>query len=70
MSSEKIKSSEYKYTVSHLGIIRLFAIWGLLEAIIYYITNGDRKKELYIHIILFIIINVIAFKYRYLIEYL
>ena len=63
-------NSEYKYTISHLGIIRLFAIWGLLESFIFYITNGNRTLELYIHIFIFIIINIIAYKYRNLLEYL
>jgi len=62
--------SEYKYTISHLGIIRLFAIWGLLESIIFYMTNGNRLLELYIHIFIFIVINIVAYKYRNLLEYL
>lgn len=59
-----------KYTLSHLGIIRLFAIWGLLEAIIYYISNGDKFKEVIIHIIVFMFINYIAYRYPKLIKYL
>ena len=74
MSSQNTNSqntnSEYKYTISHLGIIRLFAIWGLLESFIFYMTNGNRLLELYIHIFIFIVINIIAYKYRNLLEYL
>jgi hypothetical protein len=69
MSSKKT-DSEYKYTISHLGIIRLFAIWGLLESFIFYMTNGNRLLELYIHIFIFIVINIIAYKYRNLLEFL
>jgi hypothetical protein len=59
-----------KYTLSHLGILRLFAIWGLLEAIIYYISNGDKFKEVIIHIVVFMLINYIAYRYPRLIKYL
>jgi hypothetical protein len=59
-----------KYTLSHLGILRLFAIWGLLEAIIYYISNGDKFKEVIIHIVVFMLINYIAYRYPKLIKYL
>jgi len=66
--SEKEESE--KFTFSHLGIIRLFAIWGLLDVIIFYMTNGDRNKEMIIHVIVFILINIIAWKYPMLIKYL
>ena len=65
--SEKEESE--KFTFSHLGIIRLFAIWGLLDVIIFYITNGDRYKELIIHIIVFFLINIIIWKYPWLIKH-
>jgi hypothetical protein len=64
------KEESEKFTFSHLGIIRLFAIWGLLDALIYYITNGDRYKELVIHMVVFLLIYIIAWKYPVLIKYL
>uniref|UniRef100_A0A6C0H293 Uncharacterized protein n=1 Tax=viral metagenome TaxID=1070528 RepID=A0A6C0H293_9ZZZZ len=64
------KKESEKFTFSHLGIIRLFAIWGLLDALIYYITNGDRYKELVIHMVVFLLIYIIAWKYPVLIKYL
>lgn len=64
------KEESEKFTFSHLGIIRLFAIWGLLDIIIHYITKGDRYKELVIHVIVFICISIIAWKYPWLIKYL
>jgi hypothetical protein len=67
MSNEK---ETEKFTLSHLGMIRVFVIWGLMEAIIYYVTNGDKTLELKIHIVLFVIFNIIAFKYPQLIKYL
>jgi hypothetical protein len=50
MSKINLSDSE-KFSVSHLGILRLFAVWGLLESFIYFITNGDRRMELIIHLI-------------------
>jgi hypothetical protein len=47
--SKKNLSDNQKLTVSHLGILRLFAVWGLLESFIYYITNGDKRMEILIH---------------------
>jgi hypothetical protein len=64
------KKESEKFTFSHLGIIRLFAIWGLLDALIYFVTNGDRYKELVIHMVVFLLIYIIAWKYPVLIKYL
>ncbi len=63
-------SDNQKLTVSHLGILRLFAIWGLLESVIYYVTNGDRKMELIIHILVFIVISGYLYYNRHLINYM
>jgi hypothetical protein len=48
------------YIISHVGIIKFFAIWGILESFIYLVTKGDKFKEIIIHITVFIIITVIA----------
>lgn len=63
-------SDSEKFTVSHLGILRLFAVWGLLESFIYYITNGDRKMELIIHLAVFIAINGYLYYNKHLIDYM
>ncbi len=52
---------ERSYLISHLGIIKFFAIWGILESFIFLLTNGDKRKEIVIHISIFIIISIIAF---------
>ena len=64
MSKLNLSDSE-KFTVSHLGILRLFAIWGLLESFIYFITNGDRRMELIIHLIVFIGISGYLYYNKY-----
>lgn len=54
---------ERSYIISHLGIIKFFAIWGILESVIYLITKGDKVKEIMIHVTVFIVISIIAYLY-------
>lgn len=54
---------EHSYIISHLGIIKFFAIWGILESVIYLITKGDKVKEIMIHVTVFIVISIIAYLY-------
>jgi len=63
-------SDNQKLTVSHLGILRLFAIWGLLESFIYYVTNGDKRMEIIIHLAVFIGISGYLYYNKYLIDYM
>jgi uncharacterized membrane protein YkgB len=51
------------YLLSHLGIIKFFAAWGILESILFLITKGDKYKEIVIHMGIFIIISLIAYLY-------
>jgi hypothetical protein len=69
MSKINLSDSE-KFSVSHLGILRLFAVWGLLESFIYFITNGDRRMELIIHLIVFIGISGYLYYNKHLINYM
>jgi hypothetical protein len=69
MTTEILSESE-KYTISHLAIIRFFVIWSILDICIYFISNDNRKIELIINIIIFIIINLIIYFYPWLISYM
>jgi hypothetical protein len=69
MSKTNLNDSE-KLTVSHLGILRLFAIWGLLESFIYYVTNGDKRMEIIIHLAVFIGISGYLYYNKNLINYM
>jgi len=69
MSKINLSDSE-KFSVSHLGILRLFAIWGLLESFIYYVTNGDKRMEIIIHLAVFIGISGYLYYNKYLIDYM
>ena len=71
MSKQKENITETeKYTISHLGIIRLFAIWSLLDLFIYYATNDNRQLELIINAIIFVGINIIIYVYPWLVKYM
>lgn len=63
-------SDNQKLTVSHLGILRLFAVWGLLESFIYYVTNGNRRMEVIIHLVIFIGISGYLYYNKNLIDYM
>lgn len=69
MSKTNLSDNE-KFTASHLGILRLFAIWGLLESFIYYVTNGNRKMEVIIHLVIFAVISGYLYYNKYLINYM
>jgi len=69
MSKLNLNDSE-KLTVSHLGILRLFAIWGLLESLIYFVTNGDKRMEVIIHIVIFVGISGYLYYNKNLINYM
>jgi len=69
MPKKDLSESE-KFTISHLSIIRIFAMWGLLEAFIYFVTNGNQKMELIIHFLVFIGINLYLYHNKDLIKYM
>jgi hypothetical protein len=70
MSKEKDISESEKYTISHLGIIRLFAIWSLLDLFVYYVTNNNRQLELLVMALIFVGINIIIYIYPWLVKYI
>ena len=52
-----------EYIWSHIAIIKLFAIWGILESIVVIITKGNKYREILIHIGIFIAITITAYMY-------
>jgi hypothetical protein len=56
-------TKETSYVISHIGILKLISVWGMVEALIYWLTKGDKYKEVIIHICMFIIISIIAYFY-------
>jgi hypothetical protein len=58
------------YTLSHLGIIRFFVLWGILESLVFLLTKGDRLKSMVIYLGIFVIITILAMYSPAIIEYL
>jgi hypothetical protein len=58
------------FTMSHLGIIRLFVIWGILESIVFIFTKGDRFKSLTVYTVIFLLISIIAYMSPTIIDFL
>ena len=50
-----------EYVLSHLAIIKFFAIWGILESIVVLVSRGNKYNEILIHIGIFALITVFAF---------
>jgi hypothetical protein len=52
------EKKQEKFIYSHLGIIRLFAIWGILEAIVYLIVKDDRVQSVMIYSLIFLVLTL------------
>jgi hypothetical protein len=61
--SKEDNNSKKDYIWSHIAIIKLFAIWGILESIIVLLTKGNKYTEILIHIGLFSVITILAYIY-------
>ena len=70
MTDNEINDKNTSYLFSHLGIIKLFAIWGILETVVFIVTKGDQFKALSIYMTLLIIITIIAIAYPNISEHL
>jgi hypothetical protein len=58
------------FAASHIGNIRVFALWGILDALVYLIAKDSRIKSIAIYLIIFITITVLAFYMPSIMEYL
>lgn len=47
-----------KFIYSHMGILRVFAIWGILDALIFLLVKDDRLQALSIYSLLFIVLTI------------
>lgn len=61
---------KHNFTMSHLSIIRMFVIWGILDSIIYIYIKDDRYKALLIYLILFFFITSMAYIFPDIINFL
>jgi len=54
-------SKKNHFTFYHFEIIYLFAIWSLLESIIYYMSNDNKNTAMVINIIIFIVMSTVLY---------
>lgn len=62
--------NQHVYILSHVGILKFFAFWGLLEALLFYLTKGDKSKEIIIHAGIIIFVTLFVYVYPHLSEYI
>ena len=67
---EDHSQKKVEYTLRHLGILRYFVIWGILESVVFIFTKGDRFKSLTIYLTSFLLLSVIAYVYPTMIDFL
>jgi len=63
-------SKHVAFAATHIGNIRVFALWGILDALVNLIAKGDKLKSIYIYITIFITITVLAIYTPSIIKYL
>lgn len=59
-----------KLILSHLGILRLFALWGILDAIIILIVKNDRLLEILIYSFIFVVLTYLGLLYPGIIDFM
>ena len=58
------------FAASHLGNIRIFALWGVLDALVYLLSQGNRLKSMIVYFTIFATITVFAFYSPAIIDFL
>lgn len=51
---------QIKFVASHLTNIRMFALWGLLDALIYFLAKGHKLKSAILYLTIFLTITIAA----------
>jgi hypothetical protein len=58
------------FAASNLGTIRIFALWGVLDALVYFIAKGDRIKTTIMYLSIFLTITLVGFYAPNIIDFL
>ena len=56
-AKESTVSKDISYALTHVVILKFFVVWGILETVLYFLTGGDKKKELIIHCLILLAIT-------------
>ena len=49
------------FIASHLGTIRIFALWGILDLVVYILARNDRIKTMALYMTIFLTITLVGF---------
>jgi len=60
----------FAFAASHLGNMRIFALWGVLDAFVYLFAKGDRFKSIMVYITIFLTITIVGFYTPEMIDFL
>jgi hypothetical protein len=63
-------SKRIAFAVSHLGNVRIFALWGVLDALVYLLAKGNRIKSIIVYLAIFLTITVLGFYTPEMIDFL
>jgi hypothetical protein len=58
------------FAASHLSNIRIFALWGILDALVYLLAKGNRIKSMIVYFTIFITITIVAFHLPEIMDFL
>lgn len=59
-----------KLILSHLGILRIFALWGILDALIILLAKNDRVLEILIYSFIFVVLTFLGLSYPGIIDFI
>jgi hypothetical protein len=48
----------FKFMMSNFYILRTFALWGILDSLVFILFKGDRFKALIIFVLIFTIMSI------------
>lgn len=60
----------FAFAAAHLGNIRVFALWGILDALVYLLAKNNRMKTIAVYMTIFLTITVIGFYLPTIIDFL
>ena len=58
------------FAASHLSNIRIFALWGVLDALVYLLAKGNRLKSMIVYLSIFLTITIVAYNLPEIIDFL
>jgi len=58
------------FAASHLGTMRLFALWGVLDVLVFLLAKRNKIKSIWVYMTIFLTITVLGFYMPAIIDFL